>query len=380
MNVRGPDGLIHQFPEGTTAAQISAAFAGESKQNGFTPDIFKGSPFTAPLANEAIRKALPAAGAITGSVVGSPFGLPGMVYGAAAGGAAGEGARQAFSGEKIDPMAVAHEGAGQGLLEAGGQALVGPAAFLGRSIMRGAVRASPSIQYQFPGYLEEIQKGGWLATKKGAAGAEAARAASGQNTKGLLQGAENSGTMFNSGPVTQPVNDLLGQYSLENSKKAVITKELQDWLAQYGGDITPTQLQELKQVAQKNAAPTFSMTNEGVKPEALNASQQFWAALRRGAHDQLDLVPGVSASDARTQALMGAEDALQAAASRHATPPNILNPSTWLPFGRQTASFTARMISHPGFQQLIKQSPRLAAELLTQSLNSSAPADATSGR
>ena len=90
-------------------------------------------------------------------------------------------------------------------------------------------------------------------------------------------------------------------------------------------------------------------------------------------------IPGAMAMENRTQALMGAERALTKAVKRPPSPFELHKPGTYPILNNPSVqSHVAIILANPRFHLLMRQSPRAAAALISEMMQSAQP-DATGG-
>ena len=326
-------------------------------------------------------------GGLAGGVLGAPAAgvgaFPGAIAGAGVGGAIGEGIREVGSGHNLDPGKIALGGGEQALWEVGGGLIGKGAHAVARPIMKGAIRASKSLQRQFPDIVETALGRGLSVTKGGAAKAARLRGASAQTTSDLLTNARAAGTKFNPHDVVARADKALMDPALPNEDATIIAKQVANFLDQYKGDIDPVLLQDIKQIYQTRSVPGYAADAAGKKAAGQSAHGQFNKALARGAREQLGTIPGVAAQDAETQSLIGVERALKDATMRHQGRLEIMKPGTYPIVGAAgspavTSTF-ARLLNSSAFKKFARQTPRGASELMKFAMYSDQP-DATAAQ
>jgi hypothetical protein len=306
---------------------------------------------------------IPAAGGAVGGTAGFFLGgPPGAYQGAVLGGAGGEGIRQAVLKQKPSLRRMAHEGAVQGLFEIGGQGLSAGARVAGKSVMKGALRASKSLQSSFPDPTETVMSNRLMANAKGAAKATALREGSSQKLMDLLNSSNSAGKTFRTADVTRDVRAMLRDPVLPSGEKARIMGQLKGFLQDQGKKIDPPLLKEIKQFYQNRAATVYRAAKTGAPTVAQENRAAFSAAIAKGAKNQLETIPGVAGREAQTQSLIGAERAVTDASMRPPPSLNVLHPGTY-PLLRSLSgpgaqSRLALFLTHPAIQELLHQSPR----------------------
>jgi hypothetical protein len=296
------------------------------------------------MAVDALPAVTGGAGGLIGGLGGTAFGfgfggIPGGVGGAALGGAAGEAAKQLINRMRgVEAPATAGEAAmniGREGLVQGGSELLGGAAMKGgkmaaHGLMDMAISPAPTLAKEFTtaagdiadtALREKLPVGNIMpGTRKGSNMAQQALRESAGATRQLLTDAGAAGTTFDAqtvarGPVTQLVGDI--------ARQPLSTSELNhiaDMFTEYSGNhntMTPAMLKDMKQAAQRIAKPIFKALNQGnVVPAGESLKAQFNKAIADGAKDALETIPGVGASEARTQTLIGANKAIRQAEVR----------------------------------------------------------------
>lgn len=334
--VKTPDGKIQRFPADATDAEISAAL-------NLPPASARGNHPRSWL--DVAVDALPAAGGAVGGIVGGiggtvaglgVGGVPGAVGGAALGGGAGEAARQLinrFRGAEAPatPLqaatGIATEGGVQGASELAGAGLMKGASMAAHGLMDFAIRPAPTVAEEFgdiagTALKERLPVGRVLpASARGSSIArEALRDASGE-TRGLLTAAEQAGTTFSPGAIARgPVTELVGQIAkqpLSESELNQVSRLFSEYVNTQPDQMSPNALKDMKQAAQRIAKPIFKALNSGnAVPAGESLKANFNKAIADGAKEALETIPGVGASEARTQALIGATKAIRRAEVR----------------------------------------------------------------
>ena len=335
--VKGPDGIVHVFPVDATDQEISAALEAP-------PATARGAARERSWADMAVD-ALPTLGGLAGGIVGGiggtvagmgVGGVPGAVGGAALGGGAGEAARQMINrarGEAAPTSAteaataIGTQGATQAGSELAGRGIVKAAGMAARGLMDFAIRPAPTVAEEFgdiaaTAIKERLPVGSVLpGATKGSARAKSAMRESGADTRRLLTDAEKAGTSFRPqdvarGPVTELAGDIAKQ-PLSTSELQQVSRMFAEFLDTQPGRVAPNAMKDMKQAAQRIAKPIFRALNQGnsvAAGESLKA--QFNKAIADGAKEALETIPGVGASEARTQGLIGATRAIRRAESR----------------------------------------------------------------
>jgi hypothetical protein len=333
--VRGPDGVVHQFPADATDAEISNALSAP-------PVTARGKPARSwtDLAVDTLPAAAGTLGGIVGGIGGTVAGMgvggvPGAVGGAALGGAAGEALKQLINRARgaeapATPFdaakGIATQGAVQGASEAAGAGLMKGASMAAHGLMDFAIRPAPTLAEDFgdiagTALKERLPVGNVLpGAKKGSQITKAALRDSAQTTRALVKGAEDAGTTFSAQDIAKPVTDLaanIAKQPISESETRQLSRMFMDYIRENPAQLTPTTVKDMKQAAQRIAKPIFRAINAGnpvPAGESLKAS--FNKAIADGAKDALETIPGVGASEARTQGLIGATKAIRRAEVR----------------------------------------------------------------
>jgi hypothetical protein len=421
MRVQGPDGKIIEFPDGTPPDTIKAVMArhygGGAPRNG---ELFKTPPLTRRLATRFAGVA-PAVGGFVGGLGGTlAGGVPGAIGGAAVGGAAGEGFRQMYTGQGFSPQEIGLRGAEQAGVEALGLATGGLVRAAARPLMRRAMSLGKPIAGEvkvagrmFPDPVETALEKGVSVSPKGALKAtELAKQSSRKLTELLLE-AEQGGMKFKANDVVSQVKELLASPVIPVREKALIKRDLVDFLEQHGRKASvkkiatrdsrvldvygkPVQVaEEVREKVTKPELPSMSprlvaaikrfyqnrakaaYQREG--PSIAQASRvRFSEAMAGGAQRTLEQIPGVAERNLETQRLLGLERAIKAQVQRPAPPFEVFRPGTYPMvsrlLGHDVLSTGARVLNDPRVVLFARQNPRLFA-LLVQQL--SAKPDAT---
>lgn len=360
-SVKGPDGVVHQFPDDATDAEIGEALAGMQQPAKPVGQRVEGDTFSEKIANAAkmVGSALPAAGGIAGGILG---GAPG----AAVGGAAGEGYRQlaqhyteipgairdvasnlihhpvataegANAGINRGGMNVAAEAATQAGAQAVGDAVVKGGTVLGKWLMnRATSRVTARLMQDFPELSDTlienaltVSKGGegrarsLLMTAKGkanaalktadAAGAEIPIVLNGDLAESLktalLEKAVKSGGVASGvgAPLTTAMERL-------NPPMRALFKEI-DAAAQGGTlKLSPTHADLLKTQLQKESRALYANRVAPNGPKALGMDATARAEYATQLNSALDAVAGgYKAANAEARPLIGAMRGIQQA-------------------------------------------------------------------
>ena len=395
------EGKVHEFPDDFTDTDISAALA----QVKASPAVV--SSRTTPLAARAaqvpawLANMLPAGGGMAGAAMGAPLGPLGAVLGgiggAMAGGAAGEAGREAATGQAIDPGQIAREGGMQGVYQAAGGLAARPLSWAARNLMRGAARIPADVYQYFPDVVETLLKeriplgdptrrafgipGGRTGTQIAAQRMGAAVAP----RDVMLDTAEQAGIKLDPGDMLKHVDKLIrktGNSRLKvNEKLKVLGKELDDFLRDNPGKMTPNEAKALKQAAQDEAQAAYAARSKGqyLKGDT-RLQEKFNAALARGVREEMEkAIPKrgkttFQQAEKRVQSLTGAQQAVARARPQMAkgAPAQMPLLPTWgvgfVPPALRpmnAVSRTALFLDDPRFLEPLRQTPRWLDYFLT---------------
>lgn len=379
--VTTPDGQRHVFPDEATPEQIKAALSGRPMGTQFPTGQGQELRQTPGLAHRLFNRgvaALPSAGGLAGGLVGGAAGgFPGAVMGAGAGGVIGETAKAGISGQPFSEANLGGEALKQAGAEVVGQGIAKGLGAMARPIMKRALGPSKKIAKNFPDVVETALKEKIPVSKGGLAKAEGLRNESSRKLMEILGRAKAGGTRFTARDVSQGVDELINNPVIPNREKDRILASLQDFLNQHSAGLDPVTLKEMKRLYQNRASGTFRGLREGTMAEAEYPNAAFNLAIAQGAKNSLERIPGVAAQEGRTQSLIGATKAVEDATYRTPPLPDILKPTTWPVVGavtsRNVQSRLAIALADPRVQELMRQSPRAAAELLNQLVYSDSP-------
>lgn len=372
------DGQTFQFPDEFTPEQIKAALDRHYARTAAPSATATADPFASDALRRRALEMLPTAGGLVGGLGGGAVAGPaGAIGGATAGGATGEAIREYALGKPLSPSSIAMQGAGQGAWELGGGLMAKGAGMAARPLIKGAVRASDRLLREFPQVYETILKKGLPVSKAGVEKANILGAASSEALSDNLRAATASGTRFRTFAVTAPVRKLLRKRALSDANRAQIQAQLDAFVKQYGKEIDPILLKEIKQEHQSIAKSVYSAATEaggGISP---SNQKRFAAALAHGAKTELERIPGVAAQEAETRSLIGARRAVGRAERRPPPPFRVLEPGTYpvlsLLAHPHVQSKLAIALAHPGFQAALRQGPRAGAALLAQLMETDQP-------
>lgn len=293
-------------------------------------------------------------GGVAGLAMGGP---PGAIAGAFAGGATGQTARNAIAQARGLPAPstflgsakdVAGAGASQAIQELAGQGIgAGMRAGAG-ALMRAAIRPSPAIVREFgPVWNVALKEGvpvGKLGGKQaGSAVANALRQSSAEDLTKALADAQAKGITFTAQDLVNGVADLqreVAKQPLAAKDYLAIRKMVREFIdsrraPRVAGkmgkmlQLTPQDVNELKQAAQKVAEPVYkAMQKGGAMPSARQAIEaRFNKAIATGSRQALErAIPETAPINARTKQLIGLQQALSAAETRN--PPGLGLPAT----------------------------------------------------
>lgn len=220
---------------------------------------------------------------------------------------------------------------------------------------------------------------------------------SADTTRGLLGDAEHAGVTFGAQEVAQPVAGLaadIAKQPLSDSELQHVSRLFMEYMQTQPQRLKPVALKDMKQAAQRIARPIFRALNRGdVVPAGESIKAQFNRAIAEGAKQQLETIPGVAASEARTQGLIGASKAIRRAEARRLPlVAEIAAPMAGAAVGAygggaegaakgvgvtmltrallspRTTSRAALTLSHDAIQQAVRQMPRGAVYALMEQL------------
>lgn len=390
MIVQGPDGKRIEFPDGTPPETIKAVMA--KQYGGAAPGVQPMGTNTQPNQTNPefqrrVLEGLPTAGGYIGGLVGKLGGYPGAVAGAGAGGALGEGVRQVAAGEGLSGPEMGKRGLEQAAYEAAGGALAKGASAVARPIMRRALSVGKAIGGKtkiggsmFPDPVETTLREKIQVSPKGALKASSLRQESARELKKLLATAKLGGKTFKTSDVTRHVKELLKDPVLPSKEKEKILSDLVAFYKDKGLRMDPEIVQGVKRYYQRQARGIYRSGQEGAFTLGDQPHGQFAEKVAQGAREQLESIPGVEARNLRTKGLIGAEKAVERAVQRPAAPFELFRPGTYPMLSRlagsDVLSHTAILLGDRKFQELARQSPRAAAQLIQQMLLS-AESDAT---
>lgn len=298
------DGVVHEFPDDFTDADIQAALGTEEP--------------SAPA-----RGMLPMAGAFGGSLLGTIGGIPGRIAGAGIGGALGKGAEMLTDDTDQGFMEGATAMGTEGLKQAGFEAaggVVGKALKAGGSrLFQSMLKPSKAVRQEFPTVVRDSIKAGVPVGKRGAEKADRLVTEAGQRTRETLASAEAAGAK----PVNmRPVVASLGRTRAKVAKQPMREADLQtvrgvrnQALKENPHPISLTQAQEMKQAAQRVAGEGYSKIAKGgdVNSVPLDANMDLASGLRAAIERR---VPAVAPLNQRTQKLIGVRRAAEDAEGR----------------------------------------------------------------
>lgn len=333
--VKGPDGVLHKFPDDATDAEISVAL-----------DASPGKKPEAPARTwtDAAVDSLPSAGGLVGGLVGGAGGtvagigvggVPGAIGGAAVGGAAGESAKQLINrvrGKAAPATAtdaardIGTEGAVQGATEAAGGALAKGATVIGRGLVENAVRPTMAMVRDFPNVVDTIVKerlpvGRMMpGMAKGSEQALAKLATASASVKALLSKATSDGMTFATSKIAEPVLGLIDDIAKQpigDAQMKTLENMLDEFMKRNPGPLTPLAVKDLKSRAQAVAKPIYKAMGMGMPVSAdQTVAARFNGAVASGAKSALETIDGVGAGETEKQGLIGASRALKAAENR----------------------------------------------------------------
>lgn len=305
------------------------------------------------------------AGAVVGGAIAAPFTagmsvVPAMAIGGGAG-ALGAGAGQLASGQRPDVGTMATEGIGMATGEGLGRgaiALLSKAApILGKAVLR----ASPTLQREFPNLVETFLKERIPVGQSAEAGVR--MKASAATARQMTADAEAAGAAP-VGPrdivkefrgVRDEVADRAANArpGAAGEMKEIVTRAKGLRLA---GPQSVTRNQALKQSAQADATNAFRAADRGAPINDVTAKLDKAVAIGRQKAAETR-VPGIADVNKRTQSMMGLEGALEDAERKSAGTIGF-NPVNWAaamaPGASSRAAFLTDSVSRVPFNVLLR--------------------------
>lgn len=322
--VQGPDGKIHEFPDGTTDAEVADALESLS---GPTPPARGFGPMQLMMDDQAKRESrradakanAPMIAAMVGTALAPP--TAGATIPVAAG-AGYLGAR--LRGDTRGDAAVS--GAIQGGVEAGA-GLAGQVLRLGaKRLYSGLVKVPERFKAKFPNVAEDLLEARRLITRGGAGKAEAALDASVGKADAMIDAAGAAGArpvgamdivpeFADVSRVTKNRVDVGAVKPTEFQKILERVHTIIDTTARNGG-LDVRRAQELKRTAQKAAEEAYVQMQKGGK-QSLGTEDLLNAAVARGLKRAIEVrVPGVKAQNELSQQLLAQLEVLNKAVGR----------------------------------------------------------------
>lgn len=307
--VKGPDGIVHNFPDDATDQEISRAL-------GAIPQTNQQQVPTAKTWTDTAIDALPMVGGAIGGLMAAP-GLVTSVGGAALGGMAGEAAKQNINmlrGKGVPTAGgaakdIALSGAFQGGGQAAGVGLIRGAQAVAPRLMQSALKPAQSLLDEYrttaPDLAKVLLNEGASVTSGGLRKLQSLLKATNDEIKALVQ---SSKATISKDAVLGRV-DKLAMESMKTSANptkalAKATQVADEFVEHpyYKGDTLPVSAaQALKVGSYKEIGNAYG------KPEKAQALK----ALARGLKEEIaTAVPGVAELNARDAQLMGALDAV----------------------------------------------------------------------
>jgi hypothetical protein len=405
--------ILANAPPGTSPEGIIAALRETHQLEGYgtQPTLnapgSQASPY-APSQNIDLPGQLPALGGMVGSAIGAPLGPPGMLWGAGLGGAVGRAGELAIKRKPITPLNLAHAGAAQGLLEAGGLGLGAGASGLSKSFMEKALSVSPALAERFgttgEAIAQTVRGSRFKVTQQGEQAAQAAADAIRYGRNAKIASVESTiGARTLANRVIADAEQQLGRPLNKFERKELVSKvqkEADRILAerthgvvpktqpgapaqpassivdQYGQPAIPArqaqppkpsrysarETEQIKEVAAANSRGAYKASKEAT---SVAADPVLSKQIAQGARERLNKIAGVSSANAKLSDMMAAKQAIRRA---------IRKPGTWTPLhiGPISVGFkvppkklggASLALSSPRFQRILKQTPRLVASL-----------------
>lgn len=323
--VKGPDGVIHNFPDDASDAEVSAALGAMlagSKQATSQPLARKGRTWT-DTAVDALPAIAGAVGGVVGGLGGTVAGLgvggvPGAIGGAALGGAAGESARQlvnrARGAEAPESMgqaaaSIGTQGAVQGASQAVGAGLGAGAKAGGQWLMQSALKPTISTLKEYgttgPRVVKTLLDEGVSVTEGGLAKLQRLLSATNAEIRAAVQSAPGSIEKTNVAARVLPTAAKVSQQVNPSDDLAAVGRTVTDFMDH------PVVSGPRMSVPEAQAMKVGTYEQIGKKyGEVSSATIQTQKALARGLKEEIAAeVPGIAAMNARDSALMAAADA-----------------------------------------------------------------------
>lgn len=324
--VKGPDGVVHSFPDDASDAEISKALSAMqagSPQALSQPPARKGRTWA-----DTAADAMPAIGGAVGGIIGGiggtvggvgVGGIPGAIGGAAVGGAAGESARQLVNryrgAETPDTMgqaavSIGTQGAVQGASEAVGAGLGAGAKAAAPWLMQSALKPTISTLKEYgttaPRIVKTLLDEGVSVTDAGLAKLQKLLSATNADIRAAVQNAPGAIEKTNvaarvlptAAKVSQQVNPTKDLQAVGN-----VVTEFLDHPVMSGPRLSVPEAQAMKVGTYEQIGKKYG--------EVSSAEIEAQKALARGLKEEIAAeVPGIAAMNARDSHLMAAADSV----------------------------------------------------------------------
>lgn len=319
--VKGPDGVLHSFPDDATDAEISSALGAVPQAN--TKAAPKARTWT-DVAVDALPAIGGAAGGIIGGIGGTAFGMgvggvPGAVGGAALGGGAGEAARQLINRVRgADAPATSTEAAQkigtqsaiQGGAEAAGLGIGAVTSAAGKRLMQSAVKPSTALLENYntsaPKLVKTLLDEGVNVTQGGVEKLDALLTAkNAEIANAIASSPAEVSALKVAGRLNSTAKTMLNQVNPEADLAAVsdVGQQFLNHPRLTGPTMSVADAQALKQGTYRQLAGKYG--------ELSSASNEAQKALARGLKEEIaSAVPGVAQLNAEDSALMAAREAV----------------------------------------------------------------------
>ena len=345
--VQGPDGKVHEFPDGTTDAEVADALESLS---GPTPPARGFGPMQLMMDDQANRESrradakanAPMTAAMVATALAPPTALATIPVAAGAGYL---GAR--LRGDSRRDAAVS--GAIQGALEGGGLTMGKALQAVGRRVYRGLLKPAKAVRDEFPNVSNELLNARRRISPAGVEAADAAVSESSRTADAMIDAAAPTAKPVQAMdiiPAFGEVADVTGKRVdvgvVPESEIAKITARVNRLFltASKDGGIPLKLAQELKKTAQEAAVGAYKQMRAG-NIKQLGTDDLLDAATARGIKEAIEVrVPGIKEVNAETRRRLGQLTALEDAVGRT---------GNHLPFGSVSdlAAMAAGGLTHP---------------------------------
>jgi hypothetical protein len=312
---------IVEFPDGMSESEMEAAL------HQLPPEDASAAPTEHPHAKVArlLKENLPAVGGLIGGAVGAAGG-PVVAAGAAGlGGAGGRLLQRSIAGDVRDlpemALDAAQSGATQAALEGvGGIAGRGLAAG-GSRLYRGLLKPAKALRQEFPNVVGTLMKIRAPISDRGVARVTTALERSSQQADDLIAAAAPTAAPIQASEIIPEMRETIGTLVKRRaigqpSALPDVSRRIKALIDASGPGIPLSRAQALKKTAQDAAAQGYRQVERGTVKE-LAAETMLDADVARGLRKAIEArVPAVAPVNARTQALIGGQRALEEALAR----------------------------------------------------------------